>query len=92
VWHSPSATHTVPARERPASLVQRQARTSDTDRVNHDAAPVVAAEVLLRHGLTDDAIAEWLARTWEIDDHDCHAAVRAAHILLQRAHPHATAE
>ncbi len=72
-------------------LVQWPAYSADSDRVNRDAAPVVAAEVLLRHGLTDDAIAEWLVRTWDIDQHDCEAAVRAAHVLLKRGHPRGAA-
>jgi len=60
--------------------------------VNQDAAPVVAAEVLLRHGLDDDKIIDHLTRTWELDQHDAEAALRAAHVLLKREHPHATAE
>ena len=57
---------------------------------SRDVAPVIAAEALLRHGLHDDEVFAYLARTWSLDDVDCGAAVRAAHVLLRReanAHP-----
>jgi hypothetical protein len=49
---------------------------------------VVAAKVLLRHGLDDDAIVSYLARSWPIDERDCRSALDAARILLRREHPH----
>jgi hypothetical protein len=52
--------------------------------MTRDVAPVVAAEVLLRHGFDDDSIAVYLARTWPLDENDCRAAVEAAHVLVQR--------
>jgi hypothetical protein len=52
--------------------------------MRRDVAPVVAAEVLLRHGFDDDSIASYLARTWPLDDNDCRAAVQAAHVLVRR--------
>jgi len=55
-----------------------------------DVAPLVAGEALLRHGLDDDRIIEYLARTWALDEIDCVAAVEAAHILVRREHPHDT--
>jgi hypothetical protein len=52
--------------------------------MGRDVAPVVAAEVLLRHGLAEDVVAAYIARTWPLDDADLGAAMRAAHILLRR--------
>jgi hypothetical protein len=52
--------------------------------MSRDVAPVVAAEALLHHGLSDDAVIGYIARTWPLDDLDCRAAVDAAHILLRR--------
>jgi len=52
-----------------------------------DVALVAAAEALLRHGIDDDRIIEYLARTWALDEIDCLAAVEAAHILVRREHP-----
>lgn len=49
---------------------------------------MVAATVLLRHGLDDEAIVSYLARSWPIDERDCRSALDAAHILLRREHPH----
>ena len=49
-----------------------------------DVAPVVAAQALLRHGLSDEVIVGYVARTWPLDDAECRAAVRAAHILFRR--------
>ena len=43
---------------------------------------MVAAEVLLHHGLSDEAILSYLARSWPLVD--CRAALNAAHILLRR--------
>jgi len=50
--------------------------------VGRDVAPVIAAEALLRHGMHDEEVSGYLARTWSLDDFDCDAAVRAAHVLL----------
>jgi hypothetical protein len=47
-------------------------------------APVVAAEVLLHHGLSDEAILSYLARSWRLVETDCRSALNAAHILLRR--------
>lgn len=52
--------------------------------MGRDIAPVVAAEALLRHGMADDVVVGYVARTWPLDEADCRAAVRAAHILLRR--------
>jgi len=52
--------------------------------MGQDVAPVVAAEVLLRHGMTEDVVAAYVARTWPLDEAECRAALRAAHILLRR--------
>ena len=52
--------------------------------MSRDVAPLVAAEALLHHGLSDDAVIGYIARTWPLDDLDCRAAVDAAHILLRR--------
>jgi hypothetical protein len=53
--------------------------------MGRDIAPVVAAEALLRHGMSEDVVAAYVARTWPLDETECRAAVRAAHILLSRA-------
>ena len=51
-----------------------------------DFAPVVAAETLLRHGLTDQKVLAFVAETWNLDDADARDAVAAAHVLLRREH------
>jgi hypothetical protein len=62
--------------------------TTDTLSKRRDAAPVICAELLLHHGLTDAAILSHLARTWRLDEPDLRAALAAAHILLRRQEPH----
>ena len=52
--------------------------------MSRDVAPVLAAEALLHHGLSDDAIVGYIGRTWPLDEHDCQAALMAAHILMRR--------
>ena len=79
------------ARDSTPHAVQGTRRAADAARLRRDAAPVVAAEVLLRRGLADDAVVSYLARTWPLDDADCQTAIDAAHILLRREHPHVTA-
>ena len=54
------------------------------DRRRRTAAPVLCAEVLLHHDLSDDAILDHLARAWPLRDVDCRAALDAAHILVRR--------
>jgi hypothetical protein len=49
--------------------------------VTSEVAPVVAAEILLRHGFDDDRTAAYLLRTWPFDEN---AVVEAAHVLVQR--------
>ena len=39
---------------------------------------------LLHHGLSDEAILSYLARSWPLDETDCRSALDAAHILLRR--------
>jgi hypothetical protein len=53
-----------------------------------DTAPVICAEMLLHHGFSDDAIVDYLARSWPLDRNDCQTALDAAHILVRREHPH----
>jgi hypothetical protein len=83
---SPLHRHTATAGAR--SPVQRPALGVDVVRMRRDAAPVVAATVLLRHGLDDGAIMSYLARSWPLDEVDCRSAVDAARILLRREQPH----
>jgi hypothetical protein len=52
--------------------------------MRRDAAPVVAAVALLHHGLSDETILTYLARSWPLDKTDCQAALNAAHILVRR--------
>jgi len=54
--------------------------------MSRNVAPLIAAEALLHHGLSDDAVVGYLVRTWPLDALDCRAAVNAAHILLRREH------
>jgi len=49
-----------------------------------DVAPVIAAEALLHHGMSDDVIAAYVARTWPLDEKQCVEAVAAAHVLMRR--------
>jgi hypothetical protein len=60
--------------------------------MSRNVAPLIAAEALLHHGLSDDAVVGYLARTWPLDALDCRAAVNAAHILLRREHPEAVGD
>ena len=50
----------------------------------HDVAPVVAAERLLHHGMPDDLILRYLARTWSLNGVEQRDAIAAAHLLLRR--------
>ncbi len=50
------------------------------------AAAVVAAEVLIRHGMGDDEVAAYVARTWPLDEGEARSVVEAAHVLLRREH------
>jgi hypothetical protein len=59
-----------------------------SDRRRRAAAPVLCAEVLLHHDLSDDAIIDYLARAWPLREVDCRAALDAAHILLRRELAH----
>ena len=70
--------------------VQRAMLVVEAARIRRDAAPVVAAEVLLHHGLSDDAILSYLARSWPLDRSDFLSALNAAHILLRREQPRDT--
>jgi hypothetical protein len=47
-------------------------------------APVVAARVLLEHGLADDIIVGYVARTWALDHRHCDATIAAARFLLEQ--------
>ena len=47
--------------------------------------PDGTAELTLEfHGLSDDAILSYLARSWPLDETDRRYALNAAHILLRR--------
>lgn len=69
------------------TAVQRATLAADAFSSRRNAAPVLCAEVLLHHGLRDDAILSHLARAWPLDEIDCRAALDAAHILLRREQP-----
>ena len=81
----------VAAVARRRTAVQRTMLVVDSFSARRDAAPVLCAEVLLHHGLSDDAILGHLARSWPLDQIDCRAALDAAHILLRREVPHDSA-
>jgi hypothetical protein len=84
-----STSHLRPTRQASSALlpVQRARRGVDAERMRRDAAPVVAAKVLMQHGLGDDAIVSYLARSWPLDERDCRSALDAARILLRREYP-----
>jgi hypothetical protein len=48
--------------------------------------PVITAEVLIRHGVDDDAILRYLTRQWGLNDPEPRLALHAAHILWAREH------
>jgi len=52
--------------------------------MRRDVAPLIAAEALLHHGLRDDVVMAYLARTWPLDDGDCRELIDAAHVLLRK--------
>jgi len=54
--------------------------------MHRDAAPVVAAQALLAHGMADDAITDYLCRAWPLDPIDAVAAVEAARTLNRHDH------
>jgi len=86
-------------RVRPADLRDPTADTRFGSERSHgaggrDVAAIVAAEALLRHGLSDADVLVWLARTWPLDNHSCQAALATAH-AFRRANesvPHAPEE
>ena len=47
-------------------------------------APVIAARVLLQHGLADDDVVSYLARAFALDHRRCRAALAVARILVQQ--------
>ena len=49
-----------------------------------DSAPIVAARVLMRHGLADDVVSGYVARTWPLDARQCDAAIATARFLMQQ--------
>ena len=59
--------------------------------MNHDVAPVLAAQALLAHGMDDHLIVAYLRRTWKLDTSDGDAALAAAHVLERREHAARTA-
>ena len=52
--------------------------------MQRDSAPVIAAEMLLRRGFSDDRVRAHLLRLWLLDEAQCQATLDAAHILLRR--------
>ncbi|MGO9876597.1 MAG: hypothetical protein ACLPVY_22715 [Acidimicrobiia bacterium] len=54
--------------------------------MNRDAAPVVAAQALLAHGMNDGAAIAYVQRAWRLDPVDARAAVAAAHTLAGQHH------
>lgn len=61
------------------------ARPADKTGVHRDAAPVIAAQALIAHGMTDQAVLAYV-RTWRLDPVDARAAVAAAHTLAGHDH------
>ena len=54
--------------------------------MHHDAAPVIAAQVLLANGTDSDTVVGHLQHTWQLDLADAHAAVAAAQTLSGYEH------
>jgi hypothetical protein len=54
--------------------------------VKHDAAPVIAAQALIAHGVSDSAVLAYVQRTWQLDPMNTRAAVAAAHTLAGHDH------
>jgi hypothetical protein len=48
------------------------------------ATPVMYARVLLQHGLADDVVASYVARTFALDRRRCNATLTAARLLVQQ--------
>ena len=59
-----------------------------SDPRRHAAAPVLCAEVLLHHHLSDETIIDHLARGWPLREVDCRAALDARTFLLRRELAH----
>jgi hypothetical protein len=53
-------------------------------RVDHDAAPVVAAEMLIRHGFSDALIVAHIQTQWPLKEHERQRVLEAAHIIVRR--------
>ena len=54
--------------------------------MNRDVAPVIAAQALLAHGMSDPIVLAYLQRTWRLDTRDAQAAIAAAHTLAGHHH------
>ncbi len=50
----------------------------------YNVAPVIAAERLLHHGMADELIVAYLARTWSLTAIEQRDAIAAAHVLVRR--------
>jgi hypothetical protein len=81
----PPGTQPCPTSEPVASTSRHEALIHQG--TTHDLAPVIAAQVLLRHGMSEDLVQEYVARTWPLEPDDCHAAIEAARLLLRREQP-----
>lgn len=57
-----------------------------SDDMHRDAAPVIAAQALLAHGMSHDAVLTYIRSKWELDPVDALAAVQAAHTLSGHDH------
>ncbi len=49
-----------------------------------NAAPVLYARVLLQHGLADDVVERYIARTFAFDHRRCDATLAAARLLVKQ--------
>ena len=49
-----------------------------------NATPVMYARVLLQHGLADDVVVSYVARTFAFDPRRCTATLTAARLLVQQ--------
>lgn len=52
--------------------------------MSRDLSPVIAAQVMLAHGIGDDIVSAHVAFMWPLNAVDAGAPVAAAHVLLRR--------
>ena len=72
---------------RPENHLLPTGEHADLRLVTRDAAPVIAAQALLAHGVDGDVIRSYVQQSWRLDDVDALSAIAAARVLARRASP-----